>query len=79
MFVDRDMQGVDKHLKSAIGLGGRPSGGQQPVKEENGVLLRKLGKMLTRWPRSFTKLLYTECPKLNEVAPTFSIVPGGAE
>ena len=40
MYEDRDLRGLDKHLKKSVGLGGRQSGGQQYIKDENGVLLR---------------------------------------
>ena len=44
---------------------GRQSGGQQYVKDENGVLLRDKGEILQRWARFFSTLLNTKSPKLN--------------
>ena len=37
MYEDRDMRGLYKHPKKSVGLGGRQSGGQQYVKDGNGV------------------------------------------
>ena len=65
MYEDRDMKGLHKHLKKSVGLGGRQSGGQQFVKDENGVLLRDKGEILQRWARFFSTLLNTKSPKLN--------------
>ncbi|CAB1118616.1 unnamed protein product [Ectocarpus sp. CCAP 1310/34] len=62
---DRDMRGLYKHLKSLVGLDGRQTGGQQPVKDENGVMLRSKGGVLRRWARFFGTLLNAESPTLN--------------
>ena len=59
------MRGLYKHLKKSLGLGGRQSGGQQYVKDDNGVLLRDKGEILQRWARLFSTLLKTKSPKLN--------------
>ena len=48
MYENRDMRGLYKHLKKSVGLGGRQSGRQQYVKDENGVLLRDKGEILRR-------------------------------
>ena len=60
-----DMRGLFKHLKKSVGLGGRQSGGQQYVKDENGVLLKDKGEILQRWARFFSTLLNTKSPMLN--------------
>ena len=65
MYENRDMRGLYKHLKKSVGLGGRQSGRQQYVKDENGVLLRDKGEILQRWARFFSTLLNTRSPKLN--------------
>ena len=65
MYANRDMRGLYKHLKKSVGLGGRQSGGQQYVKDENGVLLRDKGEILQRLARFFSTLLNTNSPKLN--------------
>ena len=59
------MRGLFKHLKKSVGLGGRQSGGQQYVKDENGVLLKDKGEILQRWARFFSTLLNTKSPMLN--------------
>ena len=65
MYEDRDLRGLYKHLKKSVGLGGRQLGGQQYIKDENGVLLRDKAEILQRWARSFSTLLNTKPPKLN--------------
>ena len=65
MYEDRDLRGLYKHLKQSVGLGGRQSGGQQNIKDENGALQRDKAKILQRWARSFSTLLNTKPPKLN--------------
>ena len=65
MYEDRDLRGLYKHLKKSVGLGGRQSGGQQYIKDENGVLLREKAEILQRWARFFGTLLNTKSPKLN--------------
>ena len=65
MYEERDMRGLYKHLKKSVGLGGRQSGAQQYVEDENGVLLRDKGEILQRWARFFSTLLNTKSPKLN--------------
>ena len=59
IYKDRDMRGLYKHLKGSIGLGGRQAGGQQFIKDENGILLRNNTEILKRWARFFRCLLYT--------------------
>ena len=66
MYEERDMRGLYKHLKKSVGLGGKQSGGQQYVKDENGVLLRDKEYILQRWARLFSNLLNTKYPKLNQ-------------
>ena len=53
MYEERKVRGLYKHLSKLVGLGGRQLGGQQYVKDENGVLLmdkggtlQKVGKVL---------------------------------
>ena len=46
MYEDRDLRGLYKHLKKSVGPGGRQSGGQQYIKDENGVLLRDKAEIL---------------------------------
>ena len=65
MYEDRDLRGLYKHLKKSVGLGGRQSGGQQYIQDENGVLLRDKAEILQRWARFFGTLLNTKSPKLN--------------
>ena len=65
MYEDRDLRGLYKHLNKSVGLGGRQSGGQQYIKDENGVLLRDKAEILQRWARFFSILLNTKSPKLN--------------
>ena len=65
MYEDRDFRGLYKHLKKSVGLGGRQSGGQQYIKDENGVLMRDKAEILQRWARFFGTLLNTKSPKLN--------------
>ena len=65
MDEERDMRGLYKHLKKSVGLGGRQSGGQQYVKDENGVLLRDKGEILQRWARFFSTLINTKSPTLD--------------
>ena len=65
MYEERDMRGLYKHLKKSVGPGGRQSGGQQYVKDENGVLLEDKGEILQRWAIFFSTLLNTKSPKLN--------------
>ena len=48
MYEERDMRGLYKHLKNSVGFGGRPSGGQQYVKNDDGVLLNDKGEILQR-------------------------------
>ena len=48
MYGERDMKGLYKHLKKSMVLGGRQSGGQQYVKNENGVSLKDKGEILQR-------------------------------
>ena len=64
MYEDRDLRGLYKHLKKSVGLGGRQSGGQQYIKDENGVLLRDKAEILQRWARFFSTL-NIKPPKLN--------------
>ena len=59
------MRGLYKHLKKSVGLGGRQSGGQQYIKDENGVLLRDKAEILQRWARFFGTLLNTKSSKLS--------------
>ena len=40
-------------------------GGQQFIKDENGILLRDKAEILQRWARFFSTLLNTKSPKLN--------------
>ena len=56
MYEDRDLRGLYKHLKKSVGLGGRQSGGQQFIKDENGVFLRDKAEILQRWARFFSTL-----------------------
>ena len=65
LYEDRDLRGLNKHLKKSVGLGGRQSGGQQFIKDEHGVLLRDKAAILQRWGRFFSTLLNTKSPKLN--------------
>ena len=65
MYKNHDMRGLYKHLNKSVGLGGRQSGGQPYVKNENGVLLRDKGEILERLARFFSTLLNTKSPKLN--------------
>ena len=65
LYEDRDLRGLYKHLKKSVGLGGRQSGGQQYIKDENGVLLRDKAEILQRWAWFFGTLLNTKSPKLN--------------
>ena len=65
MCEDRDLRGLYNHLKKSVGLDGRQSGGQQYIKDENGVLLREKAEILQRWARFFSTLLNTKPPKLN--------------
>ena len=65
MYEERDMRGLCKHLKKSVGLSGRQSGGQQYVKDENGVLLKDKREILQLWARSFRTLLNTKSPTLN--------------
>ena len=44
----RDMRGLFKHLKRTVGPGGRKTGGQQAIKDENGNRLRDTGDILWR-------------------------------
>ena len=67
MYEERDMRGLYKHLKKSVGLGGRQSGGEQYVKDENGVLLKGKGEILQRWARFFSTVLNTKSPTLNLV------------
>ena len=60
----RDMRGLYKHLKMTVGLGGRETGGQQAIKDENGNLLRDKGDTLRRWEKFFGNLLNTKSPAL---------------
>ena len=48
MYEERDMIGLYKHLKKSVGLGGRPSEGQQYVKDETGVMLKDKGEILQK-------------------------------
>ena len=65
MYEDCDLRGLYKHFKKSVGLGGRQSGGQQFIKDENGVLLRDKAEALQRWARFFSTLLNTKSTKLN--------------
>ena len=65
MYEERDLIGLYKHLKKSVGLGGRPSEGQQYVKDETGVMLKDKGETLQRWAMFFSTLLNTKPPKLN--------------
>ena len=65
IYKGRAMLGLYKHLKRPVGLGGRASGGQQFVRDENGVLLRNKDGILRRWVRFFDTLLNAKAPKLN--------------
>ena len=65
MYEDRDLRGLYKHLKKSVGLGGRQSGGQQFIEDENDVLLRDKAEILPRWARFFSTLLNTKSTKLN--------------
>ena len=67
MYEDRDLRGLYKHLNKSVGLGGRQSGRQQYIKDENGVLPRDKAEILQRWARFFSTLLNTKSPKLNPV------------
>ena len=67
MYEERNMSGLYKHLKKSVDLGGRQSGGQQYVTDENGVLLKDKGEILQRWARFFNILLNTKSPTLNPV------------
>ena len=55
--------------QKSVGLGGRQSGGQQYVKDENGVLLKDKGEILQRWAKFFSTLLNTKSPTLNQQSP----------
>ncbi|CAB1101396.1 unnamed protein product [Ectocarpus sp. CCAP 1310/34] len=59
------MRGLYQHLKRSVGLSGRQAGGQQPVADENGVLLWSKNDILQRWARFFGTLLNTKSPTLN--------------
>ena len=65
MYEDRDLRGLYEHLKKSVGLGGRQSGGQQYIKNDNCVLLRDKAEIRQRWARFFSTLLNTKSPKLN--------------
>lgn len=39
-YRDFDMSGNYKHPERSVGVGGKQSGGQQRIKDENGVALR---------------------------------------
>ena len=65
IYEDRDLRGLYKHVKKSVSLGGGQSGGQQYVKDENGVLLRDKAEILQRWARFFSALVNTKSPKLN--------------
>ena len=65
MYEDRDLRGLYKHLKKSVGLSGRQSGGQEYIKDENGVLLGDKAEIPQRWARFFGTLLNTKSPKLN--------------
>ena len=65
MYEDRDLRGLYKHLNKSVGLGGRQSGRQQYIKDENGVSLRDKAEILQRRARFFSTLLNTKSPKLN--------------
>ena len=67
MYEERDMRRLYKHLKKSVGLGGGQSGGQQYIKDENGVLLKDQGEILQPWARFFSTLLNTKSPTLNPV------------
>ena len=65
MCENRDSRGLYKYLKKSMGLDGKQSGGQQYIKDENGVLLTDKAEILQRWARFFSTLLNTKSPKLN--------------
>ena len=65
MYEDRDLRGLYKHLQKSVGLGGRQSGGQQYIKDENRLFLRDKAEILQRWARFYSTLLNTKSPKLN--------------
>ncbi|CAB1102654.1 unnamed protein product [Ectocarpus sp. CCAP 1310/34] len=65
VYKDRDMRGLYQHLKRSVRLSGRQAGGQQPVADENGVLLRRTNDILQRWARFFGTLLNTNSPTLS--------------
>ena len=66
IYDDRDMRGLNKHLKKSVGLAGRSSRVQQFVLDESGVVLRKKADVNRRWERLFSTLLDTKSPsKLN--------------
>ena len=67
IYEDRDMRGLYKHLKTSVGLDGQQSGGQQGIKDENGVLLRDSFEILKRWARFFRSLLNSKSPTLHPV------------
>ena len=67
MYEERNMSGLYKQLKKSVDLGGRQSGGQQYVTDENGVLLKDKGEILQRWARFFSILLNIKSPTLNPV------------
>lgn len=59
----RGMRGLYKHLKESVGLDGKPSGGQQFIKDEKGVLPRSQSDTADHWKRFFGGLLNTKSPK----------------
>ena len=59
------MRGLYKHLMKSVGLGGKQSGGQQYVKDENGIFLKDRGEIFQRWASFFSTLFNTKSPTLN--------------
>ena len=65
IYKDRDMRGLYQHLKGSVGLDGRQAGGQQFIKDEDGILLRNNLEILKRWARFFRTLLNTKSSTLD--------------
>ena len=49
LLADNDQQGFCKHLKGAVGLGGRKARSERFIMDEDGTLLRDKVRIRKRW------------------------------
>ena len=58
-------RGFYKHLKGTVGMEGTRVKEEQYIRDEDGILLRNIGDVRSRWVRFINTLLNTKPPKLD--------------